>query len=504
MTAAFVAAWMAQGLVIAALLAVTALVLQWIARDAVPARVIWGAALVGATLLTFVAPFRLEVPEQNDGLLKVQGISLSAANGAAMGFHPMLSVGLAAERVQLALEAPMRLAADAVRALPDSAARGVLVVWVLVALSLVTLLVASHRRLRRSLAAAELRQIDGVAVRLTEDLGPAVVGVRDPVVVVPRWLLALPSDEQALVVRHERSHVAARDPMLLISGVALAALQPWNPVVWFVVSRLRLAIELDCDRRLLRTGTSPRAYGDALIALAAAASPALRPAVLHPMFSHHHSHLAQRIIAMTERPVRLITARRAFVATLAAVALVAACESKLPTDAEVREMDAETAVRSVAGVAMIDPTQVRYVVDGKFVEAELAKQIPADRITSVSVLNGKAEIHMTTDGRPFSTLLDKQPMTERVVEGHPLDAPRVLLRGSSNRVQVIMPDRSESKEKFTGLIMIDGVRATTEQLGQLPPDRIESVSVVKGAAAVRSYGADGTNGVILVKTKPRS
>lgn len=502
MTASFLAAWMVQGLVIAALFAGTAALLQRIAREAVPTRAIWGAALVGATLLIFIAPFRLEEAARRDGLSRIEGVPLSAA-GFTQDFDPVVAVGLVAERARAALDAPMLLAADAVRLLPDSVARVVTGAWAVIALALVTLLVASHRRLRRSLAAAEARDIDGVAVRLTEDLGPAVVGVRDPMVVVPRWLLALPSAEQALVVRHERSHVAAGDPLLLMTGVALAALQPWNPVTWFVVSRLRLAIELDCDRRLLRTGTSPRAYGDTLIALASAASPARRPALLHPMFTHHHSHLAQRIIAMTERPVRLIPARRAAVAALAAAALVAACESKLPTDAEVRDMDAETAVRSVAGVAAIDPENVTYIVDGKRVSPLIAKGIAADRITGVSVLNGRSEIYITTDDSLRGVSLAKQTMPERVVEGHPLAAPSVLMRDSSNRVQVIMPDRSESKEKFTGIIMIDGVRATMDQFGRISPDRIESVSVVKGAAAVRSYGADAENGVILVKTKPR-
>jgi len=58
-TASLLAAWWVQALLIAAILAATAAVLQWIARDAVPARAIWALALLGATLLTFVSPLRL-------------------------------------------------------------------------------------------------------------------------------------------------------------------------------------------------------------------------------------------------------------------------------------------------------------------------------------------------------------------------------------------------------------------------------------------------------------
>jgi len=220
------------------------------------------------------------------------------------------------------------------------------------------------------------------------------------------------------------------------------------------------------------------------------------------MFSHHHSHLAQRIIAMTERPVRLITARRAVVAALAAVALVAACESRLPTDAEVREMDAETAVRSVAGVAHIVPDEVRYIVDGSLVEAEVAKEIPADRITSVSVMNGKSEVRITT--RATGALAEEQPTTERVVEGVPLDRSIVVRDTAAGASPLFRVSPVGGFMKgFSGVLVLDGVVVDQTKFAEVERDRIESVEVFKGAAAVRLYGASATNGAIIVKTKPR-
>ncbi len=503
LTASFVAAWLVQGVVIAALFAGTAALLQWIARDAVPARAIWSAALLGATVLTCLAPLRLADPAHEGGSVLVRGLPMPA-EGSAVD-RPSLSVALGAlgVRARMVLETPMRVAGDWMLGVPDSFARGVLVAWALLTGSLALLLLASHRRLRRALDRAERHAIDSVPVRITRDLGPAVVGVRDPVVAVPRWLLDLPSSEQSLVVRHERSHVVARDPLLLLSGVALAVLQPWNPFAWLMLSRLRLAIELDCDRRLLGTGTSPRAYGDALIALAAGAASPRRPALLHPMFSHHHSHLAQRIIAMTERPVRLITARRFAVAALSAVAFVAACESRLPTDAEVREMDAETAVRSVSGVAAIDPAAVRYIVDGSLVETEVAKAIPADRITGVSVLNGKSEIYITTDDS--ARVRRNGAQTETVVEGRPLDRSMVVTRDGRDGPVLVRraPGNGEFMKGFTGVLVLDGEVVDNATFGQLTADRIASVEVVKGPAATRLYGPNAATGAIVVKTKPR-
>ena len=49
------------------------------------------------------------------------------------------------------------------------------------------------------------------------------------------------------------------------------------------------------------------------------------------------------------------------------------------------------------------------------------------------------------------------------------------------------------------LIIIDGIRRNN--ISQLDPTSIESISVLKDAAAVAPYGLGGANGVILITTK---
>jgi len=48
------------------------------------------------------------------------------------------------------------------------------------------------------------------------------------------------------------------------------------------------------------------------------------------------------------------------------------------------------------------------------------------------------------------------------------------------------------------LVIIDGVEGN---FGQVNPNDIESISVLKDAAAASIYGSRGANGVILIKTK---
>jgi hypothetical protein len=171
---------------------------------------------------------------------------------------------------------------------------------------------------RRRCARAE---VDGVPVLLSDRYGPAVLGLWRPCVVVPAWLLEVPAAERALVLRHEREHAAAGDGWLLFLSAATLAAMPWNPLLWWQHRRLRLAVEIDCDARVLAAGASRRVYGEAL--LRTAGSPA---SILTPAWGEPKSNLERRILAMTATRPR----HRAFLSAIAGAAALcatlAACE----------------------------------------------------------------------------------------------------------------------------------------------------------------------------------
>ena len=51
------------------------------------------------------------------------------------------------------------------------------------------------------------------------------------------------------------------------------------------------------------------------------------------------------------------------------------------------------------------------------------------------------------------------------------------------------------------LLIVDGKKVTKEELQALPPESIANISVMKDEAAIKSYGADAKDGVIIVNTK---
>jgi bla regulator protein BlaR1 len=129
--------------------------------------------------------------------------------------------------------------------------------------------------------------IDGVPVVITDSLGPATVGLWRSKVLVPLWVLGLPGDQRRYVLRHEDEHRTSHDAHLLFFASLSLLLMPWNLALWWQLRRLCLAIEIDCDDRVVSALGDAPAYGELLLKVAQAAShgPRLQPAFLGGMGS---------------------------------------------------------------------------------------------------------------------------------------------------------------------------------------------------------------------------
>jgi TonB family protein len=143
-----------------------------------------------------------------------------------------------------------------------------LALWAIASVALLARLLFSLRRLARITREAAGGIVAGESVLVTPSLGPAVFGVTRPRLLIPRWLLDLDAPLQALVVQHEREHVRVRDPQVTLAVAVMVALVPWNAALWWIARRVRLAMELDCDARVLRTSPATERYARLLLLIA--------------------------------------------------------------------------------------------------------------------------------------------------------------------------------------------------------------------------------------------
>jgi hypothetical protein len=246
-----IAAWMAYAFVIAVLVSGAALVAERIALlRRLQSRWIW----IGALLLSLTLPM------------------LFAWTGERPGDRPATALlALVAQE-----EPPMYEQSPIAWINGDSrgvARRMSLDTWLLAAwatmsgVALATLSIG-WLQLRGRLRAAVDGQVNGVSVRVTRDIGPAVIGMLRPRIVIPRWLLQQDAATQSIALAHEQEHLRAQDIRVLGGALLLALLLPWDLPMWWQLRRLRLAIEVDCDARVLRGGQSRSTYSAVLLNVA--------------------------------------------------------------------------------------------------------------------------------------------------------------------------------------------------------------------------------------------
>jgi TonB family protein len=155
-----------------------------------------------------------------------------------------------------------------------------LLIGVGIALRLVWLL-AGLLRLRSLVAAAQPCGADlgstqqeiqatlrvAAEVLITDDLdGPATIGVRRPVVLLPRRVVAMSAAVQRAILYHELLHVKRRDWLQTIAEELWCAVLWFHPLARAIASRLSLAREMVVDEATILATRDRRAYAEALLA----------------------------------------------------------------------------------------------------------------------------------------------------------------------------------------------------------------------------------------------
>jgi len=200
--------------------------------------------------------------------------------------------------------------------------------WAILSLAGALALLRAHVGLSSERSSWKRMQLGDREVLLADDVGPGVIGLIRPVIVMPRWALDMDPPDRELMLRHEVEHRAAGDVQITTACLWLLAALPWNAPLWWVVRRLRLAMEIDCDRRVLRGSREVRRYAALLVDIATRRTPVRAGALA---FARPTPFLERRIRTMTDAPDPRAV-RALGMAFLAALLVVTACQlDRLPT-----------------------------------------------------------------------------------------------------------------------------------------------------------------------------
>ena len=477
-----------------------------------PVRGVWVAALAGSLLLPLAA---YVVPALVARLSPMpQGIPIPVEALAGLGAGSADAVDAAFDRGAVV-----------------SAARTLLAwLWGVSVLALGGYLVASYRGLKREMEGWTPGRVLDAPVMMSKDRGPAVVGIRRGVIVMPTWIADLEEDLLRLVFLHEREHQRAGDQRWFALGLVSAIAMPWNPIVWWQLHRLRLAIEFDCDRRVVERGVSRRDYAEALLAVGSRVSAAPFAAAA---FTERKPAVERRLRRLTEPLRRLRGPRAAIAAGVGTLALILACGSPTPTATDARAT-AEYSVRGVgadtpAGVVqgMDRPAFIPYdtpptMQNRAVVRDALNEAYPAD--LKAAGTGGRVELWLHVDER--GEVVDRQVKTSsgdarldeaglevagtmRFTPALNRDEPTdvwvsqwITFQSPAGPAEPLLRRGTMTAPENPPLIVIDGVIQPSDfELSDLDPVDIDRIEIIKGGAAEVRHGERGRNGVIQVTTK---
>lgn len=265
--------------------------------------------------------------------------------------------------------------------------------------------------------------------------------------------------EKELVIRHEEAHVRQYHWLDVVLAQLLLAIQWFNPFMHLYLRAIRQNHEFQADEAVLKGGNSVAQYQAALI------NHTFRAPVFSFVNSFASSNKNRRIMMMKKEIVRH---SRKYACFLLIPALGLFLWAFSTTEYQISYQDDTHKLRGI------------YVA--------------GDTLTRVTTL--------------LDTLSESK--TEKVLLNYTFK-PSQKLPGDTATVQVgVLSNSGVGTIKLSGLslnggaeplMIFDGSEISPLFLKELDPERVNSVTVLKAEAAIKSYGEKGKNGVLIISSE---
>jgi TonB family protein len=149
-----------------------------------------------------------------------------------------------------------------------------------------------------------------------------------------------------------------------------------------------------------------------------------------------------------------------------------------------------------------------YMKDGIIAESKDIQNLDPATIESISVLKGESATAVYGEKGKNGVVLITMKKGLTATKKEPID---IKVTGYASDLKANQPNpgiqiRSSGTSKIEPkpLVVIDGVIAENQNLDNILPDDIESMSVLKDESATSKYGDKGKNGVLEITLKPKT
>lgn len=287
--------------------------------------------------------------------------------------------------------------------------------------------------------------VHGIPVMLSERTGPAVVGTIWPDIVLPRWVLELPQSQQQLMLRHEDEHRRACDAQLLTIARLALIIMPWNAALWWQILRLRVAVELDCDARVLQSADA-RSYGDLLLEVAG--SRGGTSLIGATAFAERATQLEKRIRVLSRHRVHTSRAARAVASGVGIIVLSVAWAAPHPAV----PLLAVVQPSPLAANKVVDDLLVRPKADADSLILTKKTPVTVKRNDSTKKISLPAADSAQNVARQMTADSSRRSMTRTVVPGQ-------TTRQTSSTVQSVFDAVRDSLQRIQQEIFTDSAVA---------------------------------------------